>query len=146
MKQTSFLNQTKNKPKSFRLQQKFWLDLSKPEEAGLADICDSLKQNRTFSKTIRDGIRLIVSLRQGKTDVLEELFPAIVIAIRGSQSTVNDDFQSMMNEIAELKSLVSSQPVSQPRAIQVPEGGELEVVEAATGDAIVSNFLSGFDF
>lgn len=59
----------------FRLQHKFWLDMSKSDEAQLADQIDELKQTRAYSKTIRDGIRLICDLRAGRLEVLFELFP-----------------------------------------------------------------------
>lgn len=59
----------------FRLQFKFWLDVNKPEEYALAEIIADLKENKTFSKVIRDGIRLIWSLGQGDLDVLLTLFP-----------------------------------------------------------------------
>ena len=61
----------------FRLQFKFWLDVNKPNEYALAEIIADLKENKTFSKVIRDGIRLIWSLGQGNLDVLLALFPWI---------------------------------------------------------------------
>ena len=53
----------------------FWLNYNKDEELLLAETIDELKRERSFSKTIRDGIRLVNSLRKGKLDVLFELFP-----------------------------------------------------------------------
>lgn len=61
--------------KSHRLMFRFWLDLFKPEEEAIADTIELLKNERSFSKTIRDGIKLITNLREGKLDVLFELFP-----------------------------------------------------------------------
>lgn len=61
--------------KRFRLRFTFWLDMLKQGEAAIADAIDSLKDERLFSQTVRDGIRLIMSLRSGKLDVLFELFP-----------------------------------------------------------------------
>lgn len=58
-----------------RLRFTFWLDLQKDDEYDLAEIIEGLKEHRLFSRTIRDGIRLILDLRQGKTEVLNELFP-----------------------------------------------------------------------
>lgn len=62
----------------FRIRQVFWIDLNKPEEYDLAEKINILKQKRAFAKTIRDGIRLIWDLSQGKTDVLRELFPWVL--------------------------------------------------------------------
>ena len=59
----------------FRLQFKFWLDVSKAEELHLAELIDELKQGRVFSQAIRDGLRLIANLWQGKVEVLLALFP-----------------------------------------------------------------------
>ena len=53
----------------------FWLNYDKDEELLVADMIDELKTRRQFTKSIRDGIRLVYDLRQGKVDVLRELFP-----------------------------------------------------------------------
>jgi hypothetical protein len=66
---------SKAKPQRFRLRFPFWLDLNKQDEADLADKIEHLKNERSFTKTIRDGIRLICDLRAGQVDVLFELFP-----------------------------------------------------------------------
>ncbi len=58
-----------------RKQQKFWLDADKPDEQTLIDACEDLKGRKMFAKVVRDGLRLMLDLRQGKTDVLHELFP-----------------------------------------------------------------------
>jgi hypothetical protein len=59
----------------FRLRQTFWLDLNREDEKEIAEQVAILKENRTFVKTVRDGIRLICDLRKGQVDVLFELFP-----------------------------------------------------------------------
>lgn len=61
--------------KSHRLMFRFWLDIFKSEEAEIADTIENLKNERSFTQAIRDGIRLICNLRDGKLDVLFELFP-----------------------------------------------------------------------
>lgn len=61
--------------KSHRLMFRFWLDMFKSEEAAIADQVEILKNKRSFTQTIRDGIRLVCDLRNGKLDVLFELFP-----------------------------------------------------------------------
>lgn len=61
--------------KRFRLRFTFWLDVNKDDEAEIADKVEDLKRGRLFAQTIRDGIRLICNLRDGKLDVLFELFP-----------------------------------------------------------------------
>lgn len=59
----------------FRLQYKFWLDMKKPDEEALAEVIDELKQERTYTRVVRDGIRLVVDLWRGRVDVLLALFP-----------------------------------------------------------------------
>lgn len=61
--------------KRFRLRFTFWLDVNKEEESEIADTIEELKQERSFAQTIREGIKLITSLREGSLDVLFELFP-----------------------------------------------------------------------
>lgn len=61
----------------FRLQYKFWLDINNPHEHQLADQIEILKQGRVFSQVVRDGIALITDLRNGKLDVLLNLFPGV---------------------------------------------------------------------
>ncbi|GAB5426316.1 MAG: hypothetical protein Crog4KO_34630 [Crocinitomicaceae bacterium] len=61
--------------KSHRIMFRFWLDIVKPDELKIADTIEILKNERSFTQTIRDGIRLIFDLKQGKLDVLFELFP-----------------------------------------------------------------------
>ena len=60
----------------------FWLDCDKDDELLIAEEIDTLKQERSFSKTIRDGIRLISDLRRGNVDVLLELFPEVKAALK----------------------------------------------------------------
>jgi hypothetical protein len=61
--------------KSYNLQFRFWLNIVKDDESVLADELSLLKSQRQFTQTIRDGVRLVLDLRAGKTDVLFELFP-----------------------------------------------------------------------
>ena len=60
----------------------FWLDLRKPEEEEIAYQIVELKEKRAFADTVRKGIRLMISLVLGRTDVLEELFPLVVERLR----------------------------------------------------------------
>jgi len=62
---------------TFRLRFMFWLDLNKPDENNLAETIEQLKQERSFSRAIRQGLRLWMSLRRRDVSVLLELFPDI---------------------------------------------------------------------
>ncbi|MBL8152755.1 MAG: hypothetical protein JNM70_01125 [Anaerolineae bacterium] len=59
----------------FRLRFTFWLDMHKADEHDLAETIDTLKSRKLFVKTIRDGIRLVCSLMEGRLDVLFDLYP-----------------------------------------------------------------------
>lgn len=73
-----------------RLRFMFWLDLKKADEYELAEEIEHLKEQRSFAQTVRDGIRLVSSLRRGNLDVLEKLFPwvweQIALQIENQQS------------------------------------------------------------
>ena len=61
-----------------RLQFKFWLDTTKKQDDDLALELFALKQDRQYTPTIRDGVRLILDLRRGRLTVLRELFPWVI--------------------------------------------------------------------
>lgn len=61
-----------------RVQHRFDLNLNKEDEYQLDEMIQSLKKKRSFLGVIRDGIRLILDLRQGQTEVLRELFPWVL--------------------------------------------------------------------
>ena len=91
--------------KRFRLKFTFWLDVSKSDEYDLAEQIENLKQERLFSQTIRDGIRLMCDLRAGRTDVLFALFPWLAAEfVPPSRGT-----WCIRQEIDELRHLIVSQ-------------------------------------
>ena len=65
----------------FAKQYQFWLDLNKEAESQIAEAINRLKEHRLYSATIRDGIRLVCSLRNGDSSVLLELFPWVKEAL-----------------------------------------------------------------
>ena len=92
-----------------RIRFNFWLNLDKPDESEIADKIELLKNERSFTSTIRDGIRLIVDLRKGNTDVLFELFPLMKAKLQGRAGDGN-----LKREIDRLEQLIlqqSNQPV-----------------------------------
>jgi hypothetical protein len=91
----------------FRLRFTFWLDMRKTDEAELAETIETLKLNRSFAATIRDGIRLICDLRAGQTDVLFELFPWIKDATQSASAKPIDS--GLQEQIARLEALLLAQ-------------------------------------
>ena len=62
---------------SYRLTFCFQLDMDKPDHEEVADIIELLKNERGYASAIRDGLRLVWSLRRGDVGVLYELYPDI---------------------------------------------------------------------
>lgn len=69
--------ETATQPKSFRVQFKYWLNITNDTEAALADFCEYLKSKRLFTQTIREGLMIINDLRAGRLDSLLSLFPQV---------------------------------------------------------------------
>lgn len=94
----------------------FWLDCARDDDLLLAETIDALKRTRSFSSAIRDGLNLIVDLRQGKTDLLFRLFPWVADALKGK----TEDIASLKHEIERLQTLIiqsNNQPSLAPKAI-----------------------------
>ena len=112
----------------FRLQVKFWLDLHKSEESSLADLIAELKQARTFSRVVRDGIRLVADLGQGDLDVLLTLFPWVEDAFYErfkEQQPASDS--ALQQQLARLEKLLIEQgswpvdmSITGPKKLAIP--------------------------
>lgn len=152
--------------KRFRLRYAFWLNLMDSAENTLAERIETLKAERSFAKTIRDGIRLICDLRAGKLDILFELFPwvkAEFLAGMQLQKTAGEtELQRQLERLEKLfteqrtarsDSLQPFQPVSMegPRALSTPkfelprfddEETDTLVVQRDTSSDSALNFLN----
>ena len=84
----------------YRIMQKFWLDLDKPDHEEVNNIIFNFKSARTYSKAIRDGLRLIADLHTGRLDVLFELFPWVRAEFLEYMASVQPQ-QSQTERIAE---------------------------------------------
>lgn len=95
--------------KSFRLRHEFWLDVARPDQHELAEYLEDMRHKRLFSKTIRDGVRLIRDLRAGNVTVLVELFPALAERLQPPQHTAElaslvDQFKAAMQAVPAMPS------------------------------------------
>lgn len=152
--------------KRFRLRYTFWLNLIDPAENLIAERIEMLKANRTFAKTIRDGIRLICDLRTGQLEVLFELFPwvkAELNAVTQPQSIAGE--VDLQRQLARLEKLLTEQrhplpplpvplqpvPIGGPRALNAPkfdlphlddDDSETLVVQRDTRTDSALNFLN----
>lgn len=134
--------------KRFRLRFPFWLDLNKPDEAEVADAIAILKEQRSFSKTIRDGIRLICDLRAGQVDVLFELFPwvkeTLTQTISAAPTTALERqlerLESMLKEQGDTPALLANYSVIKPSG--APPVATIKAAPVADANTIADNFLA----
>ncbi len=140
--------------KRFRLRFTFWLDMQKADEAGIAEMIDSLKADRTFASVIRDGIRLMCDLRAGRTDVLFALFPWVREAAHPAPVATAD--QRLQQQIKRLEELLLAQgniPIHPPLTASTPPKSSrqakpksrVEVTRSAgtgSSEAVAKNFLN----
>ncbi|MBW1927483.1 MAG: hypothetical protein JRI35_09935 [Deltaproteobacteria bacterium] len=130
----------------FRLKFTFWLDVSKSDEYELAEQVEELKEQRLFSQTIRDGIRLICDLRAGRTDILLALFPWIAseFAPGVGEAELYQEIESLRELILHHNGRASLEPMPGSGFSQTTLEEEtiaLDVKAAAGGNA-AQNFLS----
>ena len=111
----------------FRLRFIFWLDMNKPDQQALAEEIETLKEKRSFAKTVRDGIRLVMSLRQRRTDVLFELFPFLKTELSHAEpkfDTHNGQVQQQLHRIENLLlNTTADKTAPQPGLRPVGQGG-----------------------
>jgi hypothetical protein len=129
-----FKNMASQNPNPYRLQFKFWLDENKPDEKSIADIIEKLKNSRRYAAAIRDGLRLVWDLSQGKTDVLLELFPFVKQALSGNGGDDNGGISKA--DLERLEALIKEsriEPIAPPLAASglKPLGG-LKTLAAPT--------------
>ena len=117
---------------SYRVQQRFWLDIARPAEDKLNREIEKMKKNRTFASTMRDSLRLIVDLREGKLDVLCELFPWVAEqlqkpAVQVVQPTPSDQFNDILKELNRLRTVVEQRGQVMPALPSLPFSLVVEV-------------------
>lgn len=136
---------------AYRVQHRFWLDLDNPDEATLNDLTVQLRKGRTFTATIRDGIRLVCDLRRGKLDVLFELFPWVRAEFLDYMQSLQPDKSAaearLEQQLARLEKLLLQQagprPMSLPRpAVDEDDAALVKVTKAKVdGKQITQNFI-----
>jgi len=120
----------------FRMRFTFWLDLNKEDEYEIAEEIELLKRKRTFSQTIRDGIRLICDLRAGRTDVLRELFPWVLEPAAHEGGGV----QQQLKRLEVLLLEQGNVPIDRPAALKNAGEVALEVKSAKRDEDVNSGF------
>ena len=108
----------------------FWLNLANPIELYIAEILENSRTQRQLTGIIRDGVRLIFDLRQGKTEVLFELFPWVKAALSETEkpatnTTIQHQLERLEQLILQQGAIPVQMPVSSnpdgPKALSVPQ-------------------------
>jgi len=118
-----------------RLMYNFWLDINKPEEEVIADNIEHLKSSRSFAKSVRDGIRLICELKQGKTDFLFQLFPWLRAEITISQPQLEITNQPHVSvQLKRIEQLLREQQLGTPlqTAVSSMEHGSIKQLDVGS--------------
>jgi hypothetical protein len=117
----------------YRKMYKFWLNLENDSEYTVAEHVEKLKADRSFTRTIRDGIRLICDLRAGRLDILFELFPWVKAElIAGVQTHETAGEKALKDQLKRIEQqllqqghtpvqLPSSTSEASPKSMRVPQ-------------------------
>ena len=121
---------------------KFWLDLANTEQQWIDTVCEELRKRRQLARTIRDGIALVVTLRQGDLAVLDELFPFVREAMR-TPSTIqpSEQFNTILRELNELKAQ-QSRALPAPALRQIGSSVEVTRGNKSSTAKVADNFIS----
>jgi hypothetical protein len=128
-----------------RMRYVFWLNLANPLELYIAEILEYSRKNRQLTTIIRDGVRLIYDLRQGKTDVLLEMFPWVKTALTEAEKPATTAIQHQLDRLEQLILQQGSVPIEMPKhsdknggpkALNVPDF-DLPIIEDHEDDTVV---------
>lgn len=133
----------------------FWIDDKKPDELTIGQQVLELKKKRQFARVVKDGIRLITSLRAGQTDVLFELFPHLEGQLASKSSTPPDsgDMERIADRAAQqaaervllqMPSLPATALVAVPIKPSAAPVATIKAAQAADASTIADNFLACF--
>ena len=114
----------------------------------MADQIELLKNRRLFARTIRDGIALMVELREGRVDLLLELFPWIADAFTPAAPPA-PDLAAALTQLAatqtQLAQALQQRPAGQGSALsQPPPDDDAPLVvtkDADAGKRSAQNFI-----
>lgn len=122
--------------KTGRVSHRFELDIRKAVEGDLDKEIRQLTMDRKFASTVRNALRLVISLNAGDTSVLAELYPHLVTNMIGQGIPVPTppDTSNLERKVDDLTDLVVSlrkagEYVMQPTASQ-PQPGGLKAIAA----------------
>jgi hypothetical protein len=100
-KQTRKAKRAQKKP--YRIQHRFWLDITRDDEFELDEQLSVEKKRRGFASTLRSALRLWFDLMAGNTDVLCELFPWIQVRLMNGAGDKTDVLRQLERMEAMMK-------------------------------------------
>jgi hypothetical protein len=127
----------------WQCQFRFFINANNPEEDKLGKQLAKLKQQRRYSSTIKDALRLIFDLRAGRTEVLFVLFPGLQAQLQPPSPGV--DLSAIERQLAALQTQICQQSAG-PRAASKPAepGVVLVAGSKASAKTVADNFLKSF--
>lgn len=150
----------------YRMRFDFQLNVSKEDEHAIAEQIAMLKQQGLYSKTVRDGIRLVSDLRDGKLDILFDQFPWVRAEFLEYMTSVqpqkSDTEIHIQNQLARIEELLANtetpgsaskkgSEAGGPKAMKVPpvakpvfdlDDIELDIKKAKSNGDSAQNFLN----
>lgn len=136
----------------------FWLNDQRQEDWDVYELISKLKKpskgQGQFTRAIREGIRLWVSLRDGQIDVLLELFPWVREAIAKSTPTPVINDREQLDEIKNMLEMIAAQQQSSntyvmkstapAKPLLAPTAAVKQTTPVVSAETIADNFLSMF--
>lgn len=146
--------QRRNPEKTGRVSHRFELNIRRSHEADLDEAILKLVADRKFAATIRNALRLVISLNAGDTSVLNELYPEVVNNLAVGQGNnppePPPDIKALNDRVEQLTQIVLQNSVGsvmsstyQP-AITAAPVAVVQQAKAASAEDIADNFLSMF--
>jgi hypothetical protein len=131
----------------YRLRYTFWLNHHDPDEVAVADTIEILKNERSFTSTVRDGIMLANDLRQGRVEVLLKLFPWVVDALRPFVQESGKDTDDLKRELVALREAVMAREgggygTPPPKRLAATDDAPELVLQKKSGTDAAANFLA----
>lgn len=140
----------KPKPDRPRIVIRVALDLKRDQDWAAVSEIDKLKNSRQFKPTFLDGLRLMLDLRDGRTDVLRELFPWVL----EQQPVITEDDEIKLSlarlerQLADMRAAGNQIAApSQPTRLLAPpkpledDLPELTIVEATSNENPTFNMI-----
>ena len=127
----------------------FWLNDQLESDWPINELITNLKKAGQFTRAIREGLRLWVSLREGDTTVLFELFPSMKtkLTIGGAGGGGLEDLNAKLELlIAQATTggymMQTALPTMKP--VEAPPVAFVQQAAPVDADSIADNFLNAF--